>query len=78
MAHGPKGCDASGETALKAMVVKEVDQFASVFDEAGLDIVAPPRRVVAVKVSRQDEAGGSFVFLGGVLNSASSLTTSRN
>jgi hypothetical protein len=33
------------------MVVKEADQFAGVFNEAGLDVLAPPRWVMAVKVS---------------------------
>jgi hypothetical protein len=33
------------------MVVKEVDQFAGVFNEAGLDIVAPLCWVVAIEVS---------------------------
>lgn len=51
MIHRPKKLQCPRKTSLKAVVVKEVDQFAGVFNEAGLDIVAPPCWVVAVKVS---------------------------
>jgi hypothetical protein len=50
------------------MIMKEIDQFAGVLDESGLDVVAPPRWVVAIEVPDQNKTKGSAVVSCDVLN----------
>jgi hypothetical protein len=50
------------------VILKEIDQFAGVLDESRLNVVAPPRWVVAIEVPGQDKAKGSAIVWYDVLD----------